>query len=1463
MKLSSSLIARMVLLAACWLAFMGSVRGQALTILHSFGDGSVPNDGNIPEGPLIQGTNGNFYGTTYEGGSATYYGTVFKITPQGTMTILHSFEDGSVANDGYGPLAGLIQGSDGNFYGTTYEGGNPTNGTAQGTVFKITPQGTVTILHTFQDGTVTNDGTQQKAGLIQGSDGNFYGTSLEGGSANDGTVFKITPHGTVTILHSFSDGSVTNDGSLPYADLIQASDGNFYGTTNAGGSATYYGTVFKITPQGAVTILHSFEDGSVVNDGNEALKGLIQGSDGNFYGITYSGGSAGDGTAFKITPQGLVTILHNFGDGSVTDDGINPNAGLIQGSDGNFYGTTEAGGSAGDGTVFEITPQGTVTIIHNFGDGSVTDDGLTPDSAFLQSSDGNFYGGTSSGGTANEGTVFKLVPALPNITSALGANGTLGLPFSYQITGTKTPNSFAATGLTGSGLSINANTGVISGTPTTVGTFPVTLTLTNGTGSSNFPLTITIGPLPVPSVTSILTAYGSVGAAFSYQTVATNLTTSYTATYNGSSTLPAGLSFDSTTGVLSTSSLTATGTFPISLTATNTTGPSASVTLVIQIFSSPPTPNQEYNLMHLFGDGTVPGDGANPQSIIQAFDGNFYGVTENGVGGNIGAGTVFEMTVQGVVSTFFSFGSTPVSFPKSLIQASDGNFYGSTGLNQIFKLNSSGLLTILHTFANNTQLNSPIQGSDGNFYGTTQAGGSANKGMVFKITPQGLVTILHNFGDGSVTDDGSTPYSSLVQGSDSNFYGTTSNGGTASLGTVFKITAQGTVTILHSFSDGSVANDGNDPLAGLIQGYDGNFYGTTSSGGSGGNGTVFEITPAGVLTILHNFDDGSVTNDGLGPEASLIQGLDGNFYGTTSGGGSAYAGTVFEITPSKVVTILHSFDDGSVTEDGFQPTTPLIQSSAGNFYGVTSLGGVSTDGTVYSIIPTQAPAHTPVFTGSAYAITGIYTPFSFTPKATFGVSGSGVENGNSVQPQPVAGGIEGALVSLLPQTIRKFFSATNWVLTQGTTPSTMLPNYLSFDPTSGTISGTPVTAGIYTVTMTPYNALGEGTAQTITLYIDVPPGISSPVSAICAVGSAFSYQIQTMPLATSYGATFLPSWLTVDTVGGAISGTAPAAGSYVFNAVATNVSGQTVQSVTLTVTGGPSAIPTITSPATANTSVGASFNYQIATSTAATNYSVLSLPTGLLFDEPSGTILGVPSETGTFNIPIAAANANGTYASVLSLTIAPPYAPGIASSFAATALEGSLFSYDIPSTGVVSSYAETGSLPAGVSFNASTGVLSGTPTATGIFPISITLANETGTNSGTLNLNIAMPVAFTGSPTDTPENDGVPNLLKYLYDIDPSVAMSTVDRAALPTVGTTTNGGIGYLTLTYRQYALSTGITVNVQTSPDLKNWTTVNPPNLSQQIGTDPITGDPIIEVGVLANGTNKQFIRLNVTMP
>jgi uncharacterized repeat protein (TIGR03803 family) len=333
-----------------------SLPAQTLTTLYSFLDsfGSRPPDD--PSG-LIQATGGNLYGTTFNGG-ANGSGTVFRITPSGMLTTLYSFCPLSGCLDGGGPYAGLVQATNGDLYGTTCCYGPHGAGTA-GTVFKITPSGTLTTLHSFCSQTGCPDGAGPYGALVQATNGDLYGTTSQSGAYGGGTVFKITPSGTLTTLHSFCSQTGCPDGSPP-TGLVQAASGDFYGTTMYGG-ASGLGTIFRITPSGTLATLYSFVcSQSACPDGTEPSAGLVQATDGNLYGTANGGANAG-GTIFKITPSGTLTTLYSFCFQTGCTDGAYPSAGLVQATNGNFYGTTSEGGiggactGGGCGTVFRLS----------------------------------------------------------------------------------------------------------------------------------------------------------------------------------------------------------------------------------------------------------------------------------------------------------------------------------------------------------------------------------------------------------------------------------------------------------------------------------------------------------------------------------------------------------------------------------------------------------------------------------------------------------------------------------------------------------------------------------------------------------------------------------------------------------------------------------------------------------------------------------------------------------------------------------------------------------------------------------------------------------------------------------------------------------------------------------------------------------------------------------------------------
>ena len=376
----------------------------------------VSSDGSIPSGPLIEAPDGYFYGTTAVGGRFNQ-GAVFRVGFDGTESVVYSFSGGS--NDGADPANGLIVGSDGNLYGTTRSGGVGSCGGQElsglllalstcGTVFQLTLEGAERALYFFQG---ANDGGVPVTRLLQLSNGNFYGTTATDGTYLGGIVFQLTAMGTERVLYDFGTGGLS-DGAAPTSGLILGTDGNLYGSTTLGG-AFGDGSLFSLTLDGTETLLASFAGGA---SGRGPTQSLVQASNGNFYGISNNGGLAsancpsGCGTVFQLTPAGAVTILYQFG--GQAGDGLGPSSPLIQASDGSLYGTTRAGGtggcSAGCGTVYRITPGGDETVLYSF---RGAEDGAAPQAALLQASDGALYGTTSAGGQLNQGTVFRLTLA--------------------------------------------------------------------------------------------------------------------------------------------------------------------------------------------------------------------------------------------------------------------------------------------------------------------------------------------------------------------------------------------------------------------------------------------------------------------------------------------------------------------------------------------------------------------------------------------------------------------------------------------------------------------------------------------------------------------------------------------------------------------------------------------------------------------------------------------------------------------------------------------------------------------------------------------------------------------------------------------------------------------------------------------------------------------------------------------
>ena len=420
MKLSLSKIACIVL-AFCAATIVTPAQTESpaqitFKSLYSF-DGEGAHGGANPGfGNLVQGPDGYLYGTTEA--SVGTEGTVFKISTAGKLKTLCIFcTKGQPCLFGAKPLGGVTLASNGMFYGTTSLGGYYN----LGVVFQITSAGKLTRLHSFGGG----EGAVPWAAPIQAANKLLYGTTSEGGSANEGAIYEMTTTG----ANPFSVSFTGTNGIYPFARLVQGASGNFYGTTGEVTSGN--GTVFAVTENEGLTRLHKFNGAP---GGGDPVGGLVQARDGTLYGTTITGGAhLAGGTVFSITPAGKFKIIYSFCAKKGCTDGANPEASLIQASDGNLYGTTYAGGtntdscSGGCGTIFKITPAGTLTTVYNFCSQSGCDDGYYPESGLVQATNGTFYGTTFYGGkSGSAGTVYSLSLGLAPFVKVLPALGTAG-----------------------------------------------------------------------------------------------------------------------------------------------------------------------------------------------------------------------------------------------------------------------------------------------------------------------------------------------------------------------------------------------------------------------------------------------------------------------------------------------------------------------------------------------------------------------------------------------------------------------------------------------------------------------------------------------------------------------------------------------------------------------------------------------------------------------------------------------------------------------------------------------------------------------------------------------------------------------------------------------------------------------------------------------------------------------------
>jgi uncharacterized repeat protein (TIGR03803 family) len=1171
-----------------------------------FGDGA-----NLQAG-LIQGMDGNFYGTSGSGGLYAN-GTVFKMTPAGSVTTLTSFNN----TNGAAPSQGLVQASDGNLYGTTASGGTFGNGT----VFKITASGSFTSLYSFNN----LDGKYPDGGLTLGSDGNLYGTTASGGSLTYGTVFKITTSGSLTTLYSF-DNSV---GPAPVARLLQGSDGNFYGSTLGGGTYNA-GTIFKITTSGSLTTLHSFDG---IN-GDMCTTQLTQGSDGNLYG-TAQGGSNGMGIVFRMTLSGSFATLCPF----VGANGATPEGGVIQGADGNFYGTTASGGAGNDGTVFMVTASGSLSVLHSF---NVTD-GMDSQSRLLQARNGNFYGTTSEGGSYGYGTAFSLSPF--SVTAAVGT------PFSYQITTTSnTAPAYAAANLP-SGLSLNTATGLISGVPTATGTSNVTISATNPGGTTSTTLIITV-LAGAPTITSPSSLSWAIGLPFTYQITATQNPTGY-----GATGMPPGFSVNPVTGVISGNPVTP-GTWNTNIYASNAAGTGSEALTISLAIPPPPVITSASSASGTSGIAFNYQIAATNTPTSYSASGLPAGLSVN--------------TATGLISGIATLGGTS----NVTVCASNAGGTGSANLTIMMAVPPVPVIT---SGSNATG----FQGQSFNYQivatsSPTSFGASGLPAGLSVNTATGLIS-------GTLTSSGTTTATICA----TNIYGTGSATltlialgppvitsplgvtGTISKSLNYQITAVNSPTSYNA--TGLPSGLSVNTATGLINGA------PTSVGVSSVTMSAINLAGTGsaTLTITVILGPPVITSP---PTATATNRVAFSYNITATNQPSSYSAS--GMPPGFSVNTATGLISGTTTASG-----------AGNItIGASNAAGTGT-ANLYLTIVTPAP----VITSASTATATSHEPFSYQITAT---------------------------------NFPNSYSATG------------LPSGLSINTYTGQISGSATSTGTSNVTIGATNPGGTATQNLrLAVVTQPPPSITSPLSINGVFGAPFLYQITATDYPTSYAATGLPAGLTVNIAAGLISGTATMTGTTNATIKAINASGTGSATLTIIVAPGP---PVITSAASATGTSGSAFSYQIIGSGSPTSYGASGLPAGLSVNTATGLISGTATTVGTTNGTITASNALGTGTAALSIQILPPL-PVIMSGTSSAGTVGFPFRYQITATNNPTGYSATG-LPAGLAVDASGGLISGTPINTGSTAASIFASNVTGSGSTTLEIVIgAQPPVITST----------------------------------------------------------------------------------------------------------------------
>ncbi len=738
------------------------------------------------------------------------------------------------------------------------------------------------------------------------------------------------------VLHGFEGFEI--QGAYPVSGVILDAAGNLYGATYSGGGSINEGpgagVAFSVTAAGDYKILHRFTGGS---DGAYP-NALTLGADGNLYGSTL-GLTFDSDTLFKLDKTGNFTLLYTFRNGKAL--GASDPSSVTRDTAGNLYGTTSFGGTEGTGTIFKLDTSNHLTVLYSFLNGN---DGGNPRGGVTLDPAGNLYGTTTSGGSSNCGVLYRLDTQGHETTlHSFGANGDGCYPAAAVI--------FDGAGNI-YGTTVGSKNTFDAGVIYKVDTNGKETVLYAFTGGAD-------GGYPYSGVT--LDAQGDLYGTTAYGG-SSGSGVVYRLSPSGQETVLDNLPAPAAQPPAIAAAAVALGANG-NLFSTSETGGTAELGFVFELTPA----GQQTTLFNFPASSTA--RGSNPSSgVVLGKSGSLFGTTTRGgptAPGRLDnpCGVVYELTPAGQEKIIYSFtGGVSGCDLSGLLREATGNLYGTafsdgpggastnSDLGLVYMLDPTGNETVLYSFQGGTSdgagpTGGLIRDAAGNFYGTTEAGGAENSGVVYKLDPSGNETVLYSF-LGIESADGSGP-EGLVRDPAGNLYGNASNGGLVTLplykfgaGLVYEISPAGIETVLHAFTGGA---DGAYPTGVLLRDAQGNLFGTTQLGGAHNAGVVFELSAEGVESVLYSFQGGS---DGSQPLAGVIRDAAGNFYGTTQQGGAEGYGVVFKLDTSGAETVLYSF----TANDGQFPIAPLTLDAAGNLYGTTYSGGPKVGGVVFKLL---------------------------------------------------------------------------------------------------------------------------------------------------------------------------------------------------------------------------------------------------------------------------------------------------------------------------------------------------------------------------------------------------------------------------------------------------------------------------------------------------------------------------------